>query len=116
MTGETAKGRSMSVRRIFFPGNWNLVMAQEADNPKRRLQGTAIAAVSKVRRMAASATGSRIESTYTPHPLLNASVKTAASGIKRKSPKNISVIPIRRVWTQIGSDKDRGWPPVFLVK
>ena len=58
-TGETAKGRSMRVVRMFLPGNSNLAMAQAAATPKVRLSGTAMAAMSKVSRMAGRVSGVR---------------------------------------------------------
>ena len=60
MTGETEKGRSMSVISKFLPGNLNFAMAQAADRPKMRLRGTLTAAVIRVRRIAARASGSVI--------------------------------------------------------
>ena len=60
MTGDTAKGRSMSVISVFLPRKSNFAMAQDAARPKTRFAGTATAAVSSVRRRAGSAIGSRI--------------------------------------------------------
>ncbi len=46
--------------RICLPGNWNLVIAQAAETPKITFNGTEIAAVSSVSRIAESASGSLI--------------------------------------------------------
>ncbi|MNC53474.1 hypothetical protein D3C75_1028870 [compost metagenome] len=59
ITGEMAKGRSISVRRKFLPLNRNLVMAQAAATPNTVLRGTVIRAVSRVSRTAANASLSR---------------------------------------------------------
>jgi hypothetical protein len=45
MTGETAKGRSMSVMSRLLPGKVNFAMHHAAATPKTRLAGTAMAAV-----------------------------------------------------------------------
>ena len=58
MTGDTAKGRSISVVRRLLPGNLNFEMAQAAAMPKTTLAGTTIATVSSVSRIAARASGS----------------------------------------------------------
>ncbi len=60
MTGDTAKGRSMSVISAFLPRKSNFAMAQDAARPNARFAGTATAAVSSVRRRAFMAIGSRI--------------------------------------------------------
>ena len=52
ITGETAKGRSIRVSRIFLPGNSNRAIAHDAAMPNMALSGTAIAAVNSVNRMA----------------------------------------------------------------
>ncbi len=51
----------MSVVSRLFPANLNLAIAQAAQMPKRTLAGTAMATVSSVSRIAARASGSRIE-------------------------------------------------------
>jgi hypothetical protein len=43
-TGDTEKGRSMSVRRNALPRQWYLVSTQAAATPKRALSGTPMAA------------------------------------------------------------------------
>ena len=48
----------MSVRRRLRPGNRNLLIDHAAASPKAVFKGTAIAAVSTVRRIAATASGS----------------------------------------------------------
>ncbi len=60
ITGDTENGRSTSVISRFLPANWNFVIAQAAAMPKIALSGTTISAVSRVSRMAASASGSVI--------------------------------------------------------
>ena len=62
MTGDTAKGRSISVVRALFPGKSNFAMHHAAATPKTRLSGTAIAAVSSVSFRAERAIGSRTAS------------------------------------------------------
>ena len=52
MTGETEKGRSISVSRKLLPGNSNLAIAQAAMTPKTRLTATEMKAVSSVSRIA----------------------------------------------------------------
>src|SRR2546422_2203934 len=59
MTGETLNGRSIRVVRRFFPLKSNLATAQAAATPNAALSGTTMAAVSRVSRMAANATGDR---------------------------------------------------------
>ena len=63
MTGDTEKGRSISVISKLLPWNSNLVIAQAEATPKTRLSGTAIAAVSNVNSIAANASGSVIAAT-----------------------------------------------------
>lgn len=58
MTGDTAKGKSISVIKRLLPRNLNFEMAQAAQTPKTRFAGTTIAAVISVRRIAAMASGS----------------------------------------------------------
>ena len=53
ITGETVKGKSISVVRTFLPTNSNLAIAQDAATPNSMLSGTAIAAVISVSWMAA---------------------------------------------------------------
>ena len=57
-TGDTEKGRSISVVRKALPGNSYLAIAQAAATPKTRLSGTAMAATSSVSRIAESVSGS----------------------------------------------------------
>ena len=58
ITGETEKGRSISVFSMLLPTKSNLAMAQDAAKPKITLAGTAMAATSRVSLMAATASGS----------------------------------------------------------
>ena len=57
-TGLTEKGRSISVIRKLLPLNSNLAIAQAAQRPKARFNGTAMAATRSVRRIAAIVSGS----------------------------------------------------------
>ncbi len=57
MTGETAKGKSMSVINVLLPRNSNFAIAHAAATPKTRLKGTAIAATVSVSFTAAQAVG-----------------------------------------------------------
>ena len=68
ITGDTAKGRSIRLTSRFLPRNSKRVMHQAAASPKAALSGTQIAATSSVRRMAASAWGSRIAARATRQP------------------------------------------------
>ena len=69
MTGDTANGRSISVVSRFLPRKSNLAIAQPAQTPNTRFNGTAIAAASSVSFSAAIASGCVIASTYAPQPL-----------------------------------------------
>ena len=60
MTGETAKGRSMSERSRFRPGKLNLAITQEAARPKTKFAANVTAAVIRVMRKADIASGSEI--------------------------------------------------------
>ena len=59
-TGETEKGRSISVSSRLLPGKRNLVIAQAAAMPNSRFAGTQIAATSNVSWIAATVSGSLI--------------------------------------------------------
>ena len=102
-TGDTENGRSISVIRNCLPRNWNLVMAQAAATPNTRFTGSAMAATSKVRRIAAQASGSTMASRYKAQPLRKASANTAASGTSRNSVRNSSAMPNRMPRIQRGS-------------
>ena len=58
ITGETENGRSIKVINRLLPRNSNFAIAHEAARPNTTFNGTAIAATSKVRRMADQASGS----------------------------------------------------------
>ena len=103
ITGDTAKGRSMSVSSVPLPGNWNFAIAQLAARPKARFSGTAMAAVSSVSRIAAHASGSRRAVTYAPRPFSRAWAKTAASGSTRKTARNTTATTSRAARTMGGS-------------
>ena len=60
------------------------------------------AAVS-VSQMAATASGSLMEATYTSQPFLKASTNTDTSGTNRNSDRKTSAVPISRRRTQAGS-------------
>src|SRR4051794_5827526 len=85
----------MSVTSTVRPGNWNLAIAQAAAMPNATFSGTAIAATVTVRRMAASASGSRNEARYAATPLRSASTNTAASGRTRNRPRKASTTMVR---------------------
>src|SRR6266480_1974220 len=103
ITGETARGRSMSETRTLRPGNWNLASAHAAATPNARFSGTAMAAVTRVSVMASRAVGSPRLSRYTPSPLRNASVNTARSGANRNAPRKPSERAISPRLTHAGS-------------
>ncbi len=85
ITGDTAKGRSISVTRRFLPGNSKRAIAQAAATPKTAFAGTEIPATIRVSLIACSATGSLIAFQYTPRPAENASTNTATRGRSRNS-------------------------------
>jgi hypothetical protein len=58
MTGDTEKGRSMSVSSALLPGKRYFEMSHDAATPKTTLSGTEMPAVSSVSLMAASVSGS----------------------------------------------------------
>jgi len=102
-TGETENGRSIRVISNCLPRNWNLVTAQAAATPNTRFTGSAMAATSRVSRMADQASGSTMAARYSCHPLRRASVNTAASGTSRNSVRNASAAPSSSARTQRGS-------------
>src|SRR5205823_3077205 len=57
-TGETEKGRSISVVRNDFPANSNFAIAQAAASPKTTFNGTVMAATISVSFMAERESGS----------------------------------------------------------
>ena len=61
-------------------------MAQAAATPKSVFNGTAIAAARSVSRIADHASGSTIAAMQASQPLRSASLKTTASGMRRKMP------------------------------
>src|SRR6266536_2731529 len=93
-TGETEKGKSISVTKKLLPTNSNFPMAQAAATPKIRFRGTAIPAAISVKRIAANASGSRKLAKYTETPLASAEAKTTAKGMNRKTPRNNTAIVI----------------------
>ena len=96
MTGETAKGRSISVTSALFPRNENFAMPHAAAIPKTTLTGTAMAAASSVRRMAASESGARIAARYAPGPPRRAWANTATSGRTTSSPSSAAAAAMSR--------------------
>src|SRR6478609_1139584 len=108
MTGETAKGRSMSVIRRLLPRKLYLAMSHEAARPKTRLAGTAIAAVVSVSLIALSASGSVNAAKNAPKPLRSASVNTAASGSRRKQATKAKAIVMNATRTHHGLRITRG--------
>ena len=103
MTGDTPKGRSISVTSAFLPGKSNFAIAHAAATPKTRFSGTAIAAVSSVSRSAESAIGSTSASTYAAAPLSSACTKTATSGTTRNRPMKPTAMAVRISFTAAGS-------------
>src|SRR6266566_4396547 len=93
-TGETENGKSISVTRKLLPTKSNFPIAQAAATPKIRFSGTAMPAAISVKRIAASASGSRKLAKYTETPLASAEVKTTAKGINRNTPRNKTAIVI----------------------
>ena len=68
MTGDTEKGRSISVVRNALPLNSNLAIAHAAATPKIRFSGTEIAATSSVSRIADCVSGSASAAPNAPNP------------------------------------------------
>src|SRR5258706_591937 len=78
-------------------------MAQAAHSPKTILQGTAMAATSKVSLIAERASGSLIAAKYGARPLARASTKTLSSGSTSIKPMKPRLIKINSQRSQIGS-------------
>src|SRR6266571_6950115 len=93
-TGETENGKSISVTRKLLPTKLNFPIAQAAATPKIRFRGTAMPAAISVKRIAASASGSRKLAKYTETPLASAEAKTTAKGMNRNTPRNKAAIVI----------------------
>ena len=94
MTGETAKGRSISDTNSDRPRNLNFVTSQAAETPKSVLSGTEMPAANKVSLIAESAASSCSEAKKTSQPLRKASTNTAASGRSRNKARNATAVPI----------------------
>src|SRR5690242_18119750 len=103
ITGDTENGRSINVISTVLPRNSYLAIAQAAATPKATLAGTAVAATTKVSRIAANPSGSAMPATNAPAPLRNASVKTTATGNARKTVTNTSAIAMRITRAALGS-------------
>src|SRR4051794_19811126 len=99
-TGDTEKGRSISVVSTLLPRKSNLAMAHAAATPKNKFAGTAITAASSVSRIADHASGSVIARAYAAQPLRSASKNTAKSGTNRKSARYASASATRVTGTQ----------------
>jgi len=97
-TGDTASGRSISVMRMLLPRNSNLAIHHAAVMPKTVFNGTTMAAVVSVSRMAARVSGSAKLEKYATHPFEMAVASTAASGAASSAPRKVSdtVINIQR--------------------
>ena len=93
-TGETEKGRSISVIRKALPRKSNLVIAQAAAIPKTALSGTAMAATISVSRIAAWASVECRLCTETAHPWRSASAKTTIRGAKSRIAIKNTTAPI----------------------
>src|SRR5690606_23646859 len=103
ITGDTAKGRSISVISSCLPRNANFAIAHAAARPNITLHGTAMAAAINVSLIAWAAAGSVMAAKYTSRPRANASVKTATSGNTRNRLRNSSAVVIRATRTANGS-------------
>ena len=79
-TGLTLKGRSISVIRKALPRKSNLVTNQAAAMPKTAFSGTAIAVISRVRRIADCASRLARLATAAAQPRDRASAKTMTKG------------------------------------
>src|SRR4029079_811344 len=99
MTGEIENGRSMSVSSTFLPLNSNFPMAHASAVPTMRLNGTAMAATSKVKRIAARASGSSRAASKAPAACRNASTNTTTSGRNRKPARKRLTIAMRAIRT-----------------
>jgi len=75
-------------------------IAQDAQTPKIKFSGTAIAAVIKVNLMACKTYSSSKEIKYASIPFLKASIKTVNNGIINIKPKNKTAVPIKRYFTK----------------
>ncbi len=89
--------------RNALPGNSNLAIAQAAQTPKARLNGTVMAAVIRVRRTADSASGSLMASSAGPTPCFRASMNTVATGRIRTRARNSRTVARTTALTQGGS-------------
>ena len=107
MTGDTPKGRSMSVIRASLPRNWNFAMAQAAATPKTRFRGTAIPAARRVSLKAAKVMGSRSAPTYAVQPFSSACAKTLARGRRRNSERKATATRVSTAFTAKGSEVAR---------
>ena len=105
MTGETANGRSINVMRSPLPRNSNFAMSQAVATPKMVLRGTVMITTKRVSLIAASASGSLMDSKYTFHPLASASLKTTPKGRAKKTPRKRSVVPNKRGFSHFGSKR-----------
>ena len=102
-TGETENGRSINVIRKALPRKSNLAMAQAAAMPKTAFSGTAMAAVSRVSRIAERASGSCRVAAAKATPCFSASAKTAIRGANSSKVSRTSTTPISRRRSQSGS-------------
>src|SRR4051812_44157236 len=93
-TGDTLKGKSMSVMSRLLPGKRYFEISHAAATPNTTLSGTAIAAVNKVSLMAAIESASLSFARYGPTPLANASMNTEAMGSTTNRPRNANARPI----------------------
>src|SRR5262249_17018341 len=109
ITGDTENGTSISVLRNDLPQNSYFAIAHEAQTPKIRLAGTAIAATSSVSWMAAAPAGPVKAAKNVPRPLTKAWANTVANGSTSSTSMNRTAIAISVHLTQPGSLVGREW-------
>src|SRR5580658_969157 len=93
-------GRSISVSRTALPRNSNLEIAHDAATPKTAFNGTLMAAMINVKRMAESVSGSASARQYGPKPAARACAKTLSNGSTRKIAAKSNANEISSQWTQ----------------
>ena len=92
ITGEMVSGNSMITSSTRLPGKSNFVRHQAAARPHAVFSGTAMAATSKVRRMAESASGSINELRAKAKPWRSASANTVPSGSTNRIPTTSTAV------------------------
>ena len=97
ITGDTAKGRSISVTNKLLPLKSNLVIDQAAATPKIKFKGTTINVTNKVSLMAESASVSVTAFMKIEMPDEKASENIRISGNMRTNKRNVMEIKIRPI-------------------